>query len=206
MTFCAVDLSALYLDIAKDRLYCSAAAASGRRAAQTTLLRLLQTLVRLCAPILSYTAEEVWSFLPGGAGGSVFAAGMPELDPALEDEALASRWEQLLRVRAVVTKALEEARQAGQIGNALDARVTLAAGGDTYTLLAEQGRDLEALLIVSQAEVVRGAGDGEVRVTVEAARGEKCGRCWNFRETVGSSAAHPTICDRCAAVLGNAPA
>jgi len=206
VTFCAVDLSALYMDIAKDRLYCSAAGASGRRAAQTTLLRLLQTLVRLCAPILSYTAEEVWSFLPGGTGGSVFAAGMPELDPALEDEALASRWEQLLRVRAVVTKALEEARQAGQIGNALDARVTLAAGGDTYTLLAEQGRDLEALLIVSQAEVVRGAGDGEVRVTVEAARGEKCGRCWNFRETVGSSAAHPTICDRCAAVLGNAPA
>jgi isoleucyl-tRNA synthetase len=199
VTFCAVDLSALYMDIAKDRLYCSAAGAAGRRAAQTTLLRLLQTLVRLCAPILSFTAEEVWSFLPGCAGTSVFAAGLPAIDPALEDEALAARWEELLRVRTAATKALEEARQAGTIGHALDARVTLAASGDTYALLAAQGRELESLLIVSQVEVVRGEGD--LRVAVNAARGEKCGRCWNFRESVGASAEHPGICDRCAAVV-----
>jgi isoleucyl-tRNA synthetase len=207
VNFCAVDLSSLYLDIVKDRLYCSAAHDPERRAAQTALWDILDTLVRLMAPILSFTADEIWSSLPAGERpDSVFVAGFrptPSLDPEL-----AERWERMLEVRSAVTKALEDARQAGQIGHSLDARVQLEAHGDWATLLRQYEDDLPALFIVSQAELGGEMGpDAEspvlpgLKVRIERARGAKCERCWNYSETVGCDADHPGLCARCLRVI-----
>jgi isoleucyl-tRNA synthetase len=205
VNFCAADLSALYLDIVKDRLYCSTPDEPGRRAAQTTVARLLDLLVRLMAPILSYTAEEIWSYAPATEFASVFEAGMPAVEPDLLDDALAAKWEKLLEARGVVTKALEEARKQDVIGHSLDARVRLHAGDGLRSLLAEQEEGLPALFIVSQVELASAdgtkTGDGELSVDVEPARGEKCNRCWNFREDVGQNTQHPTICGRCAGTV-----
>jgi len=212
VNFCAVDLSALYLDIVKDRFYTSAATGEPRRAAQTTVWRMLDTMVRLMAPILSYTADEVWAYVPGRAAGSVFEAGLPAVDAALVDEALAARWELLLAARTVVTKALEEARQAGVIGHSLDARVRLVPNARLRALLAAQAAELPALFIVSQVELADELGDAvatassdDLAVVVESARGAKCGRCWNFSEAVGRDADHPDLCERCLPVVRALP-
>jgi isoleucyl-tRNA synthetase len=208
VTFCAVDLSALYLDIVKDRLYCSAAESPGRRAAQTTLHRLLHVIGRLMAPILSYTADEVWSYVPGDKARSVFEGGLPQVDSALLDEPLAEKWERLLAVRSAVMKALEEARKAGRIGHPLDARVRLAGADSVRPLLEAYREDLPALFIVSQVELDANLDENasspllpELLVAVEAARGAKCERCWNFSEAVGSNAEHPGLCARCLEVV-----
>jgi isoleucyl-tRNA synthetase len=207
-SFCAVELSALYLDIVKDRLYCSATRSPERRAAQTAIWRTLDLLVRLMAPILSYTADEIWSFVPGRKAQSVFEAGLPAVDPALADGALDGRWQRLLDVRSAVTKALEEARKQGIIGHSLDARVTLGASDGLRPLLESQRADLPALLIVSQVELSNDLDAGavspllrELRVAVAPARGAKCQRCWNYSEAVGADAEHPGLCDRCVRVV-----
>jgi len=207
INFCAVDLSALYLDIVKDRLYCSATRAPGRRAAQTALWEILDALVRLMAPILSFTADEIWSYLPGDERpASPLLAGFPA--ETYRDDHLAEKWERLLAVRAAVTKALEEARQSGQIGHSLDARVHLGAADGLRELLEQQESTLPALLIVSQVQLSHGLGAEamspllpELKVRVERARGGKCERCWNYREAVGTDAAHPGLCDRCLPVI-----
>lgn len=208
VNFCAVDLSALYLDIVKDRLYTFAPASPGRRAAQTTLHRLLDLLVRIMAPILSYTADEIWSYVPGRTTPSVFEAGLPAVDAGLVDDALAARWERLLAARAVVTKALEEARKQGVIGHSLDARVQLVPSDGLRPLLEEHLPALPAFLIVSQVELAASlGGDGntaqsaDLAVRVEPARGAKCARCWNYSEAVGADAEHPSLCERCAPVV-----
>ncbi|MGH7789337.1 MAG: isoleucine--tRNA ligase [Candidatus Binatia bacterium] len=212
VNFCAVDLSALYLDIVKDRLYTSAPDAAGRRAAQTTLWRLLDLITRLMAPIISYTADEIWSHVPGRSAASVFEAGLPGVDAALVDDALAARWERLLAARSVVTRALEDARKAGTIGHSLDARVRLAPSDDLRPLLDAECDNLPAFLIVSQVELAHGLGEAahsaqspDLAVAVEPARGAKCGRCWNFSEAVGADAAHPELCERCAPVVRSLP-
>ncbi len=207
INFCAVDLSALYLDIVKDRLYCSATAAPGRRAAQTTLRELLDTLVRLMAPILSFTAEEIWTHLLGGEQPpSVLLAGFPV--EAYRDAQLAEKWERLFAVRAAATKALEEARQSGVIGHSLDARVHLGAADGLRDLLEQQEGTLPALLIVSQVQLRRDLGADaispllpELKVRVERARGGKCERCWNYSEAVGCDRTHPRLCERCLPVI-----
>ena len=208
--FCAVDLSALYLDITKDRLYCSAANSRERRAAQTAQWIILEAIVRLMAPILSFTAEEIWRHAPRceGKAESVFLAGFPELQPALCDDVLAARWNQILEVRAAVTKSLEEARRAGTIGHPLEAKVILAADDKLAPLLSSLASELPALLIVSQVEVGAPLGDSDaspllpgLRVQVQRARGPKCERCWNYREDVGSDPSHPGLCGRCLSVV-----
>ena len=207
VNFCAVDLSALYLDIVKDRLYCSAATDSGRRAAQTTLREIVETLTRLMAPILSFTAEEIWAQLPpGGRPVSVFLTGFPEA--ARQDQTLADKWERLLAVRAAVTKALEAARQAGVIGHSLDARVELGAADGLRRLLEEHAAELPALCIVSQVHLTDDLGDdavspllADLRVRVDPARGGKCERCWMYSEAVGRDATHPGLCERCLQVI-----
>ena len=213
VNFCAVDLSALYLDVVKDRIYTSAPDAEGRRAAQTTVCRLLDLLVRLMAPILSYTADEIWGYVPGRGKPTVFEAGLPAVDPTLVDDALASRWERLLAARAVVTKALEEARKSGAIGHSLDARVQLVPSGELRPLLASMADFLPALFIVSQVELadaldggVHTAQGDDLAVSVKAALGAKCGRCWNFSEVVGSDSEHPQLCERCLPVVRALPA
>ena len=212
VNFCAVDLSALYLDIVKDRLYTFATTSPPRRAAQTTLYRLLDLLTRAIAPILSYTADEIWSYVPGRRAASVFEAGLPAVDPTLVDDALAARWERLLAARAVVTKALEEARQRGVIGHSLDARVQLVPSDDLRPLLEAQRDDLPAFLIVSQVELASALDGGEntarspdLAVAVAPARGAKCARCWNYSEAVGRDSTHPELCERCLPVVQAQP-
>jgi isoleucyl-tRNA synthetase len=211
--FCSVDLSALYLDIAKDRLYCSPAAGTARRSAQTALWRILDVLVRLMAPILTFTAEEVWAYVPGPKprADSVLLADFPSSEGGAGDEELLTTWDRLLGVREAVTKALERARQEGRIGHSLDASVRLdfASDGPLGALLGSRFADLPTFFIVSQVErseldpaeaspLVPG-----LRVAVERASGDKCARCWNYRTSVGSDAIHPTLCAPCVAALGH---
>jgi len=212
VNFCAVDLSSLYLDIVKDRLYCSGATDTGRRAAQTVLLSILETIVRLMAPVLSFTAEEIWGFMPAGSRPeSIFLAGFGD-DPRRDDE-LGARWAKLLDIRTAVLKALEDARQAGVIGHSLDARVQLAGRDAIARLLVEQEDQLPSFFITSQVELVDDASGAQesalmpgLHIAVEHARGAKCERCWNYSEAVGADAAHPGLCSRCLAVITARPA
>jgi isoleucyl-tRNA synthetase len=201
--FCAVDLSALYFDIVKDRLYCGGAASRARRATQTVMYETLRALAVLIAPILSFTAEEIWASVPGeGRPASVFLTDFPRPDPAWRDEALSTRWEHVWEIRSEVTRALEAKRAAGEIGHSLDARVRLGAPAAEFQLLSDVGTDeLEAAFIVSQVELVRG---DKLAVEVTTPLGAKCARCWNYRETVGSAPAHPELCGRCASVVAGA--
>ncbi|HEY2388285.1 MAG TPA: isoleucine--tRNA ligase [Candidatus Binatia bacterium] len=210
--FCSVDLSALYLDIVKDRLYCEGARSLERRSAQTALLAILDAMVRIMAPVLSFTAEEIWGCMPAAPGraASVLLADFPQPDPALVDGELAADWERLLEVRAAVTKTIEGLRQRGEVGHSLEVRVLLAADEPLATLLASWRERLAEIFIVSQVEL-RGPGEvsGEspvagLRVAAERAEGDKCARCWNWKTDVGSDARVPTVCGRCARVLASA--
>jgi isoleucyl-tRNA synthetase len=203
--FCSVDLSALYLDVRKDRLYCERPDGPERRATQTVLHAMLDAMVRLMAPVLSFTADEIWSFLPAATEASVFLAGFGELPATWCDEALASRFEQLLAVRAAVTKSIEEARQAGRVKQGSEARVVLGADGDLGALLAPRLGDLPALFLVAEVALDGGGEESAVmpglRVCLERAAGEKCERCWITR-ALGVDPRHPRLCERCAAVVG----
>ncbi len=208
--FAAVELSAFYFDILKDRLYTSAARSTGRRSAQTAIYRIASALVRLVAPILVFTAEEVWKSLPRRAGDleSIHLAVFPAADElsAGLDAASSASWEQLLRVRDDVLKALEEARQAKLIASALEAKVVLNADAPLYDLLRQYKNRLRELFIVSQVDVVARTSGGNpdaapAGVLVVRAEGSKCERCWNYSTHVGESAAYPTVCERCLAAL-----
>jgi isoleucyl-tRNA synthetase len=210
--FCTVDLSALYLDILKDRLYTSPPQSLERRSAQTVLYTLVDFLCRLMAPILPFTAEEIWRHMPAVAdkAASVHLTLLPSPDPALIDPALAERWEVVLSVRSEVTKALEAARVQKRIGHALDAAVTLSADGELYAKLAPYAGDLRSFFIVSAAELLKDTPLEEafeslevkgLRVRVQPAAGKKCDRCWIHETSVGQNPEHPTICGRCRAAL-----
>ncbi len=207
--FCSVDLSAFYLDVRKDRLYCERAQGPERRATQSVLHAIVEVLARLMAPVLSFTAEDVWRFVPGaGRPDSVFLAGLPPPPAAWQAPEVAARFARLLAVRGAVTKAIEEARQAGLVKQSSEARLSLSApaADGLGALLAEQATDLPALFLV--ADVQLGGADGApesplvpgLRVRVERARGEKCPRCWNVR-ALGEDPRHPDLCARCAAVV-----
>jgi isoleucyl-tRNA synthetase len=200
--YCGADLSSFYLDVLKDRLYADAAGSRERRSAQTVLAAMLQAMVRLVAPILTFTSEEIWLIMPDAIKDgvdSVQLAGWPQMgsdDP--EAAELRRVYGIVLDVREVVTKALEEARAAGMVGKSQEAMVEINAAADVVDALV--GRPgLADLFIVSS--VVLNARPGEVVVNVAQAPGEKCPRCWNIRTDVGSDAAHPEVCGRCAAVL-----
>ena len=205
--YCVVDLSAFYLDILKDRLYTSPARSAERRSAQTAMHGILDALVRIMAPILPFTAEEVWAHMPAadGRAESVHLADLPEIRDDRRDDALAERWRRLRSIRGAVTRALESARAAKTIGHPLDAAVTLHGEGELGELLTRYADDLHTYFIVSKASVVDapptdGVTDEEVdglTVAVAHAAGEKCGRCWVHDTTVGENAEHPTICARC---------
>ncbi len=210
--FCVVDMSNFYLDVIKDRLYTEKADSVARRSAQTAMYRILDSLVRLLTPILAYTCEEIWSFMPHKADDYaefVVLNDMPKTDASLRDEALEARWESLLAVRGDVSKALEEARNAKVIGHSLGAEVSIYAEGALYDLLKEVETDLTTYFITSAVKVLPLAdasaeatlGETGIKVSVAAAVGEKCERCWMFSETVGKNEAHPTLCSRCAANL-----
>ncbi len=204
--FCSVDLSAIYLDILKDRLYTFRADSVLRRGSQTVLFEIVVVLAKLMAPILSFTAEEIWRSLrpqmAHGAPPSVHLASLPETDPAWADQRLAQRWERLLKYRTEVQGLLEKMRQEKEIGSSLEARIEVLARPEVYDFLKPYEADLTALFIVSQVELVRDQTVASDLVIIRSrARGTKCERCWNYRETVGRDAAHPTLCDRCVEAL-----
>lgn len=203
--FTTTDLSAVYYDILKDRLYTSAPKSKARRSAQTALYRVQHALVRLLAPVLAFTCEEAWGHmrrLPGDPDSVHLAlapvageltAGLPE-----EHERLSADWDRLMEVREAVLKSLEEARNAKQIGSGLEAKILLEAGGGLYELLERYQAELPAVFITSQVELRRGEG---LRATVVRADGTKCERCWKYSTAVGSDPGLPTVCPACAAAV-----
>ncbi|MFM8411524.1 MAG: isoleucine--tRNA ligase, partial [Alphaproteobacteria bacterium] len=207
--WCAVDLSALYLDVTKDRLYCAAPDDPSRRGAQTVMHEMARALAGMLAPILSFLAEDVWAALPAaGRPESVFLSEFPSPPATWRDDALAARFETLLSVRSAVTKALEGERQAGGIGHSLEARVTLEAGGELGALLAERAGRLPEWFIVSQVSLAgRGLAESALHpglgIAIDRSPGEKCARCWMILTDVGASAAYPGACARCAEVLAH---
>ncbi|MCD6526015.1 MAG: isoleucine--tRNA ligase [Desulfuromonas sp.] len=207
--FCSVELSAIYLDILKDRVYTSGTTSIERRSAQTAMYRILDALTRLIAPVLSFTADEIWAEMPGEREPSVHLAAFPRFETSLLDARLDEVYQQLWTVRSDVSKAIELARDEKLVGNSLEAKITLAVDGvDCRELLEQYADQLPTLLIVSQVELVdalEGGFESEkvpgLKVLVEAADGEKCERCWNYSTAVGDNEAYPTACPRCIAVL-----
>jgi isoleucyl-tRNA synthetase len=212
--FCAVEMSAIYLDILKDRLYISKADAPARRSAQCTLHEILTGLMGMLAPILSFTAEEVWSYLPGrDQPNSVHLAAFPKPAAGFPDEALLSKYEFLLKVRDEINRGLEEARKGKVLATAQEARAILATGDDSlYGKLTAQQEEMRLLAQVPEVQVEKSAAGlehgleaGEIPglfVRVVKASGEKCIRCWFHLPSVGEDAAHPQVCARCRAALG----
>ena len=210
--FCTVTLSALYLDIVKDRLYVMPPASLERRASQTVLYEISDGLLRLMAPVLSFLAAEAWEHLPADPGrpGQVLVASFPRFRPErLADEELTRKWEKLLLVRSELTRALEISRRDKVIGHSLAAEVTLAASGEWAQFIAANWELLQTVTIVSamrqEASLVdpdyQGTEIKELAVKIRPATGEKCERCWMHAEGVGESQAHPGVCRRCATVL-----
>ncbi len=205
--FCAVEMSALYFDILKDRLYTFASHSQGRRSAQTTLYEILKALDGLMAPILSFTAEEVWKYIPPDLdrAESVHLTQFPAMKSEYMDETLNDRWERIWEIRAVVTKALEEARKEKKIGLSLDAQVHLYLPEKSYQFLQGYQKDLKFIFIVSSVTLhpsvneptPDATGEKEVRVEVLRAEGGKCERCWNYDVSVGTRKEHGTLCQRC---------
>ncbi len=211
--FCTVDLSALYLDVLKDRLYTSKASSRRRRSAQTAMEIILDAMARLLAPILTFTAEEVWNAMPTykGKAESVHLTEFPAVNPAFVDEELGEKWRTLVAVKGEISKAIEAARKSKTVGHSLDAAVAVAPPEKLRELIAGHREDLQALQIVSQLDIVaRGdldAGAYESKeidglyVGVTKARGQKCQRCWIYSEDLGKDPEHPAICGRCLANL-----
>ena len=202
--FCTTDMSNFYLDIIKDRLYCEPIASVSRRAAQTTMYRILSAITRMLAPIISFTAEEIWDFMPHSSGDnkeSVFLNDMPVKSGLTASDEFTAKWDLIYQTRMEVNKVLEEKRNEKLIGKSLEAAVTIAASDDvSYKILSENTDLLAAVLIVSSVSVVH-SDCNETTYTVTKADGEKCERCWIYSTTVGKNASHPTLCARCARVI-----
>lgn len=192
--FCTVTLSARYFDIIKDRLYIYAPRSKERRSAQTALYRITDTLCRLLAPLLAFTSDEAWENLPQQTIASVHLAEFPPAAESDHSEFLA-RWERIFAIRDEVLKALEEARNAKQIGSSLEAKVVLTADAETTRFLLDYFDQLRYIFIVSQVEVHEGNADASVQIL--KANGAKCERCWNYSTRVGEFEMFPTVCERC---------
>lgn len=210
--FCTIELSAIYLDIAKDRLYVEGKTSALRRSAQTVLYQTLDALVRLVAPVLTFTSDEIWPYVPGVAEGSnIQVEEMPKAKPEWRDEHLEGKWDRILALRAEVTKTLEKARQDKLINHPLTAQVDLYTAADLNEFLQGVPNLAEIFIVsavklhqptegipedASQAEDIEG-----LRIKVSSAAGEKCERCWMYHIEVGKDEEHPTLCPRCASVV-----
>lgn len=198
--FCSEDLGSFYLDILKDRLYTTGENSHARRAAQSALHHITHTMMRLMAPILSFTANEVWQTLGLDKEATVFEElwyGLPAhglSDTQIQD------WKNIIEVRALANKAIEEKRGAGEVGSSLQAEISIAVDGDAYDSLARMEDALRFVFITSQAKVEKQSGSG-LKFNVVASQHTKCDRCWHYREDVGAAAEHPTICGRCVSNL-----
>ena len=197
--FCAEDLGAFYLDILKDRLYTSGKDSRSRRAAQSALWHIVQALTRLMAPILAFTAEEIWAIVDGG--DTVMTSNWHELPVPADEAALVDRWRRLREVKAEASKVLEDLRTEGRIGSSLQAEVELRASGAKYELLASLEDDLRFVLICSKTTLVKASDPGAEAIIATASGHRKCARCWHWRADVGDhahAAGHPELCGRCA--------
>ncbi len=208
-SYCSEDLGGFYLDILKDRLYTSGLTSKARRSAQTALWHITQSLLRVMAPTLSFTAEEAWAVFAepdayAASDETIFTLTYWEL-PGIEDgAALLEKYTALRAVRTGVTKQLEDLRTSGAIGSSLQAELVIKAGGAKYALLKSLGDDLKFIFITSQAEAIEVAGDAVETVIVSASEAEKCERCWHYRADVGAHAEHPGLCARCVSNLFDA--
>jgi isoleucyl-tRNA synthetase len=200
--FAIVDLSSFYLDVLKDRMYTFAPTSHERRSAQTVLWQITEALVRLVAPILSFTADEVWEHLPTveGREASVHLAQFPALAEIFSEDPVPvlEEWKQIFEVRDFALRVLEEARQAKSIGKALEAELVIAASGEQLTLLQRHASGLKEIVNVSHVKVVEGP---ELKVTALPASGTKCARCWNFMPVVGNYGIWQNVCTRCQEAL-----
>ncbi len=199
--FCAEDLGAFYLDILKDRLYTTAAGSLPRRAAQTVLWHITQTLLKLMAPILSFTAEEAWAVLHPGQDDSIMLHTFHAL-PAQEGEpGLIARWETIRDVRAEGLKVIEALRTEGKVGSSLQAELALQLTSDKFTALASLGDDLRFVTMTSAASLAEVAAAEDERIIASPSAAQKCERCWHYVDSVGSDAEHSTLCGRCVSNL-----
>ncbi len=204
--YCSEDLGGFYLDILKDRLYTSGVTSGARRSAQTAIWHITQALLRLMAPILSFTVEEAWSVFADKAtydasGETIFTQTFYTLPAVNDATALLDKYATLREIRAGVLKQLEEVRASGAIGSSLQAEVDIHASGDRLTLLQALGDDLKFVLITSAAKVVPTTAEADERVVVNASKYTKCERCWHYRDDVGENASHPALCGRCVSNL-----
>jgi isoleucyl-tRNA synthetase len=215
--FCVVDLSSFYLDVLKDRLYTSAPQSINRRSGQTVMYEIISAIARLLAPILSMTAEEVWSNIPGGGEKetSVFFTNLPKSQSDLVDETLGKRWERFLSIRGEITKAIEIVRGQKKIGHSLEAGVYVDGDKELLEFLDTFKPHLAELCIIStfhlgspkgieglaqyESEEVKG-----LKITVTKAEGQKCERCWKYQTTIGQNTDHPTICTTCSSAIEEA--
>ena len=195
--FCSEDLGGFYLDILKDRLYTAAKAGLPRRSAQTALHHIAHSLVRLFAPILSFTADEVWAHLTGDGDDSVLLHTWHAFPTQPDDQALQQRWSTIRAIRSLVLKKLEDSRAQAEIGSSLAATVEIRANKEDFTVLNGLGNDLRFVLIVSEVRVIEVSTPEQQGISVSPSRYEKCERCWHYRNEVGQHPEHPTLCERC---------
>lgn len=208
--FCVVDMSNFYLDVIKDRLYVEKPDSVSRRAAQTAIYKILDAMTRMVSPILAYTSDEIWQYMPHDSSADadcILFNEMPALTGVHVDASFAARWDRIHALRDDVQKVLELARKDKTIGKSLEAKVQLHCDGELYDFVKSVEDELQTAFIVSEVEVIKDS-DGKVKgeveglsVTVVHAEGEKCTRCWTYSSTVGSNSKHPALCDRCAAIL-----
>lgn len=199
-TFASADLGSFYLDVLKDRLYTTAPSSEARRSAQTALWYITKTLLRLMAPILSFTAEEAFKVFSPNESETIFTERFEPLPEVAGAEALLAKWDAVRTVRADLQKKIEELRGEGQIGSSLQAVVRIEAAPAVYDALASLGDELRFVMIVSAVELVKSA-DEETHFAVSASKEGKCERCWHYVAGIGSDAEHPTLCPRCASNL-----
>ena len=202
--FASEDLGAFYLDVLKDRLYTTAPGSHARRSAQSALWHITHTLVRLMAPVLAFTAEEIWTVLGDKTADSVMLTTWHELPEQADEAALMARWTRIRALRAESARVLETLRSEGGIGSSLQAEVEVRAAGELHDDLASLGDDLRFVLITSAATLKKVASETEQGVTATPSAHAKCARCWHYRADVGSNAEHPELCGRCDANLHGA--
>jgi isoleucyl-tRNA synthetase len=199
--FAIVDLSSFYLDVLKDRMYTFAPSSKARRSAQTVLWQITEALVRLVAPILSFTADEVWEYLPKveGRESSVHLALFPKPEEIFSEDPtkLLEEWKQIFAVRDEALRVLEEARQAKRIGKGLEADVHITASGDLFAFLQRHAGGLKEVLNVSAVSVILGSPGSALAVAALPAHGHKCARCWNFMPEVADYGIWQNVCTRC---------
>ena len=200
-SFCSEDLGAFYLDILKDRLYTAATHSHARRSAQTALHQICHTLLRLMAPVLSFTAEEAWAIIGRSQSESIFEQTWTLLPDVTSEQHLLDRWTRLRAIRAEVQKALEERRAGGVIGSSLAAELEIHASGEALADLRSLGDDLRFVFITSKVRVHELPEGEALRLQVSASADPKCERCWHYRADVGIDASHPSLCGRCVANL-----